>query len=76
MHTFSTEDLTRLQAGISQQLADRMQQASTTHQPARTAQDADQLQSEPVGLTEPYPPTGRPSSSNVNEKSIDELVAE
>ena len=73
---FSTEDLARLQAGINQQLADRMRQASTPHQPVRTAQDADQLQCEPDGLTQPYPPTDRPSSSNVTEKSIFEAVAE
>ena len=54
--TFSAEGLTRLQAGIGQQL--------------RAAQDADQPQSEPEGLAEPYPPTGRPCSSNVKWKSI------
>ena len=68
--TFSAEDLTRLQEGIGQQLADRLRQASTPCQPVRTAQDADQLQSEPEGLAEPYPPTGRPCSSNVKWKSM------
>ena len=74
--TFSTEDLTRLQAGIGQQLADRLRQASTPHQPVRAAEDADQLQSEPEGLAEPYPTIGRPCSSNVKGKSIFEVVAE
>ena len=74
--TFSTEDLTRLQAGISQQLADRTRHASMPHQPVRISQDADQLQPESVGLAEPYLPTGRPCSSIVNEKPIFELVAE
>ena len=35
---FSTEDLTRLQAGISQQLSDRAHQASQQHRPVRTSQ--------------------------------------
>ena len=52
--TFSTEDLTCLQAGISQQLADRTRQALRPHQPVRTSRDADPLQAESAGVADPY----------------------
>ena len=52
---FSTEDLTRLQAGICQQLADR------TRQPARTSRGADQPES--TGVADPYLPASRPNSA-------------
>ena len=55
---FSTEDLTRMQAGIGKQLVDRMRQASGPHQPVRTTDEAVQLPSEPEGPAEPYPTTG------------------
>ena len=74
--TFSTEDLTRLQAGISPQLADRTRQALRPHQPVRTSRDADPLQPESAGVADPYLPASRPSSSDGNQKSIFELVAE
>ena len=65
---FSTEDLTRLQAGICQQLADRTRQASRPHQPVRTSRGADPPES--AGVAAPYLPASRPSSSDVKEKPI------
>ena len=65
--TFSTEDLTRLQAGISQQLAGRTRQAVRPHQPARASRDADPLQAESAGVADPYLPASRPSSSEVKD---------
>ena len=71
---FSTENLTRLQAGICQQLADRTRQASRPHQPVRTSRGADPPES--TGVADPYLPASRPNSSDVKEKPISELVAE
>ena len=69
---FSTEDLTRLQAGICQQLADHTRQTSRPHQPVRTSRDADPPES--TRVADPYLPASRPSSSDVKEKPIFELV--
>ena len=71
---FSTEDLTRLQAGIGQQLSDRARQASQLHQPVRTSRGADLPES--IGVADPYLPASQPSSSATKEKPIFELVAE
>ena len=49
---FSTEDLTRLQAG--QQLSDRARQASQPRQPVRTSRGADPPES--TGVADPYLP--------------------
>ena len=71
---FSTEDLTRLQAGIGQQLLDRARQAAQPHQPVRTSRDVEMP--EPIGVADPHLPASQPSSSTVKEKPIFELVAE
>ena len=60
---FSTENITRLQAGICQQ-----------HQPVRTSRSADPLES--TGVADPYLPASQPNSSDVKEKPIFELDAE
>ena len=70
---FSTEDLTCLQAGICQQLSDRARQASQPHQPVRTSRS---VRLNFTGVADPYLPASRPSSSDVKEKPIFELVAE
>ena len=71
---FSTEDLTRLQAGIGQQLSDRARRASPPHQAVRTSRGADPPES--TGVADPYLPASQPSSSDAKEKPIFELVAE
>ena len=57
---FSTEDLTRLQAGVCQQLSDRARQASQPHQPARTSRSADPLES--TGALIPICPQANPAA--------------
>ena len=69
---FSTEDLTRLQAGICQQLSDRARQES--HQPVRTSRGVEPPES--IGVADPYLPSSQPSSSATKEKPIFELVTE
>ena len=71
---FSTEDLTRLQAGICQQLSDRARQASHQHQPVRTSRDVEPPES--IRVADPYLPASQPCSSTNKEKPIFELVAE
>ena len=63
---FSTEDLTRLQAGICQE--------SHQHQPVRTSRGVKPPES--IGVADPYLPASQPSSSATKEKPIFELVAE
>ena len=70
---FSTEDLTRLQAGICQQLSDRARQASQ-QQPVRTSRGVEPPES--IGVADPYLPASQPCSSADKEKPIFELVAE
>ena len=55
-------------------LSDRARQASQPHQPVRTSRSADPLES--TGVADPYLPASQPSSSDVKEKPIFELVAE
>ena len=61
---------------LAKQLVDRMRQASGPHQPVRTTDETVQLPSEPEGLAEPYPTTGRPCSLSIKGKSIFEAGAE
>ena len=68
---FSTEDLTRLQDGISQQLSDRARQASHQHQPVRASRGVEPPES--IGVSDPYLPTTQPCSSTNKEKPIFEL---
>ena len=71
---FSTEDLTRLQAGICQQLSDRARQASHHHQQVRTSRGVEPPES--IGVADPYLPASQPCSSTNKEKPSFELVAE
>ena len=68
---FSTEDLTRLQDGISQQLSDRARHASQQHQPVRASRGV--APPESIGVSDPYLPMTQPSSSTAKEKPIFEL---
>ena len=63
---FSTEELTRLQEGISQQLTARARQASQPHQPVRASRGNTPL--ETVGVSEPYRPVN-PSDSDRDKAS-------
>ena len=63
---FSTEELTRLQEGISQQLTARARHASQPHQPVRASRGI--TPSETVGVSEPYRP-GNPSDSGKDKAS-------
>ena len=65
---FSTEDLTRLQDGISQQLSDRARHAS---QPAHASRGV--APPELIGVSDPYRPTTPPCSSTAKVKPIFEL---
>ena len=71
---FSTEDLTRLQAGICQQLSDRARQASHQHQPVRASRGVEPPES--IGVADPYLPATQPCSSTNKEKPIFELSDE
>ena len=68
---FSTEDLTRLQDGISQQLSDRARHASQQHQPVRASRGV--APPESIGVSDPYRPTTPPCSSAAKVKPIFEL---
>ena len=68
---FSTEGLTRLQDGISQQLSDRARQASHQHQPVRAFRGVEPPES--IGVSDPCLPTTQPCSSTAKEKPIFEL---
>ena len=68
---FSTEDLTRLQDGISQQLSDRARQESHQHQPVRASRGVEPP--ECIGVSDPYLPTTQPCSSITKGKPIFEL---
>ena len=61
---FSTEDLTRLQDGISQQLSDRARQVRASRGVAPP---------ESIGVSDPYLPTTQSCSSTAKEKPIFEL---
>ena len=71
---FSTEGLTRLQDGISQQLSDRARHASQQHQPVRASRGV--APPESIGVSDPYLPTTQPCSSTAKEKPIFELSDE
>ena len=68
---FSTDDLTRLQAGICQQLSDRARQASYQHQPSRASRGVEPPES--IGVVDPNLPASQPCSSTNKEKPIFEL---
>ena len=68
---FSTEDLTRLQDGICQQLSDRARQASHLHQPVRASCGVEPPES--IWVADPYLPPTQPCSSTNKEKPIFEL---
>ena len=68
---FSTEDLTRLQEGISQQLSDRARLASRPHQPVRASCGI--APPETVGVSDPYRPVNPSGSTTAKVKPIFEL---
>ena len=68
---FSTEELTRLQEGISQQLTARARQASQLHQPVRASRGI--TPSETVGVFDPYRPVNPPDSCKAKAGPIFEL---
>ena len=68
---FSTEDLTRLHEGISQQLSDRARHASQQHQPARASRGM--APPESIGVSGPYRPTNPSGSTTAKVKPIFEL---
>ena len=68
---FSTEDLTRLQDGISQQLSDRARHASQQHQPVRASPGI--APPESIAVSDPYRPTTPSCSSTAKVKPIFEL---
>ena len=68
---FSTEELTRLQEGISQQLTARARQASQLHQPVRASRGI--TPSETVGVSEPYRPVNPSDSCKAKARPIFEL---
>ena len=68
---FSTEDLTRLQEGVSQQLSDRARQASQQHQPARASRGI--APPESIGVSDPYRPMNPSGSTTAKVKPIFEL---
>ena len=68
---FSTEDLTRFQDGISQQLSDRARHASQQHQPVRASRGI--APPESIGVSDPYQPTTQSCSSTAKVKPIFEL---
>ena len=68
---FSTDDLTRLQAGICQQLSDRARQASYQHQPPRASRGVEPPES--IGVVDPNLHASQPCSSTNKEKPIFEL---
>ena len=63
---FSTEELTRLQEGISQQLTARARLASHPHQPVRASRGSTSL--ETIGVSDPYRPVN-PSDSGRDKMS-------
>ena len=63
---FSTEELTRLQEGISQQLTARARLASHPHQPVRASRGS--TPSETIGVSDPYRPVN-PSDSGRDKMS-------
>ena len=65
---FSTEDLTRIQAGICQQLSDRTRHDSHQHQPVRASRGV--APPESIGVADPYLPATQPCSSTNKEKPI------
>ena len=68
---FSTEDLTRLQEGISQQLSDRARHVSQQHQPVRASRGI--APPESIGVSDPYRPTNPSGSTTAKVKPIFEL---
>ena len=68
---FSIEDLTRLHAGICQELSDRARHASYQHQPARASREVEPPES--IEIADPYLPASQPCSSTNKEKPIFEL---
>ena len=68
---FSTEDLTRLQEGISQQLSDRARHASHQHQPVRASRGI--APPETVGVSDPYRPVNPSGSITAKVRPIFEL---
>ena len=69
---FSTEELTRLQEGISQQLTARAHQASQPHQPVRASRGS--TPSETIGVSEPYRPVNPSDSGRDKVSPIFELT--
>ena len=69
---FSTEELTRLQEGISQQLTARARLVSHPHQPVRALRGSTSL--ETIGVSDPYRPVNPSDSGRGRMSPVFELT--
>ena len=69
---FSTEELTRLQEGISQQLTARARLVSHPHQPVRALRGSTSL--ETIGVSDPYRPVNPTDSGRGRMSPVFELT--